>query len=121
MPGFRSPLDAYREDLSRAAGRKRLAAGDEFWIILATGLRRLSQAPSRSRSAAAHRLAAAVATFAQNSVRQRGAQRSVRTRGAGPTATGGPLAVADALRRYPQPDHAAALVVHVRGVAADAE
>src|SRR5688572_33100762 len=64
MSGYRSPLDAYREDLARAHGKKRLAAGDEFWIILATGLRRLSQAPARSRAPAARRLASAIQSIA---------------------------------------------------------
>ena len=118
MPGYRSPLDAYREDLSRAPGRKRLAAGDEFWIVLATGLRRLHQAPPRSRPAAARRLAAALETFERDMQQKRPAKRLADA----PTAeTGRPAAVAEALARFPDPGFAGALVTHVRGAAADAE
>ena len=118
MSGFRSPLDAYREDLSRAPGRRRLAAGDEFWIILATGLRRLAQAPPRSRPAAARRLATAIDAIAKDSERRTPLARSDRS-AARPN--GHPRLVAAALARFPQLDHAADLVTHVRGAVADAE
>ena len=65
-------MDAYREDLSRAQGRKRLASDDEFWIILATGLRRLAQSPTRSRPATARRLSSALVTFAKQFTRPGG-------------------------------------------------
>jgi hypothetical protein len=118
MSGFRSPLDAYREDLSRASGRHRLADDDEFWIILATGLRRVSQAPERSRAAAARRLATALVTLAEKAEIGGGAARA-----ASPDSriTGRPMDVADALRRYPATDSAGALLTELRGAAADAE
>src|SRR5689334_7281878 len=119
MSGFRSPLDAYREDLSRVPGRKRLAAGDEFWIVLATGLRRLAQATSRSRPAAARRLASALVTFDQEMARKRSPRRAADV--APPPETGRPAAIAEALSRYPTLEFASALVTHVRGAAADAE
>jgi hypothetical protein len=117
MPGFRSPLDAYREDLSRASGRKRLAADDEFWIILATGMRRLAQAPPRSRPAAARRLSTALTTFAEEFEKHDGpnARREPRA------STGRPFGVADSLRHFPAPEHASTLVAEVRGTVADAE
>ena len=118
MSGFRSPLDAYREDLSRAPGRKRLAAGDEFWIILATGLRRLAQAPARSRKSAAQRLAHALETIAQDSEKRSGSQTRVESDS---PATANPIAVAHALAHFPEPEHSGALVRHVCGAAADAE
>jgi len=107
MSGFRSPLDAYREDLSRAHAQMRLAAGDEFWVILATGLRRLAQAPLRSRRAGAHRLANALATFDESASHDRD--------------NGRPAAVAEALAQFPDPAFASVLVTHVRGAVADAE
>src|SRR5574338_1325459 len=119
MAGFRSPLDAYREDLSRAPGRKRLGNEDEYWIILATGLRRLAQAPSRSRPAAARRLAAALTTLEAQLVtfgRHESTSESARA-----GKTGSPSAVAGALERFPDPGTASALVAEVRGAAADAE
>jgi hypothetical protein len=119
MAGFRSPLDAYREDLARAQGRKRLAADDEFWIILATGLRRLAKAPARSRPAAARRLAAALVTFAEQVEKMGGSVRARMDRGA--TKTGRPDAVASALRRFPEPEFASPLVTEVRAAVADAE
>ena len=119
MSGFHSPLDAYREDLSRAPGRRRLAAGDEFWIILATGLRRLAQAPVRSRPAAARRLSTALVAVAQKED-PRSAKRPGRARTTGER-TGSPPAVAAALAQFASADHAHALVVQVRGAAADAE
>ena len=119
MAGFRSPLDAYREDLSRAQGRKRLASDDEFWIILATGMRRLAQAPARSRPAAARRLSSALVTFAKEFASLGGSDsadgphpQDVASRA---------LAVADALAQFSDPGSASALVSEVRGVAADAE
>ena len=119
MSGFRSPLDAYRADLARAPGRKRLATGDEYWIVLATGLRRLAQAPTRSRPAAARRLARALATFGRNADPDHAAKRSADP-GDGPD-TGRPQSVAESLARFPDPEFASALVTHVRGTAADAE
>lgn len=118
MPGFRSPLDAYREDLSRAAGRNRLAADDEFWIILATGMRRLAQAPPRSRPAAARRLSTALVTFAEQLEKKNGSTR--KQRDPRPN-TGRPFGVAESLRHFPEPEHASALVAEVRGTVADAE
>ena len=117
MSGFRSPLDAYREDLSRMPGRQRLAADDEFWIILATGLRRLAQAANRSRPAAAHRLGQALVTIAQelSSPHRDGNDVEIEA------TTGRPMEVADALAHYPDPEHAGPLVNRIRGVAADAE
>ena len=119
MSGFRSPLDAYREDLSRAQGRKRLASDDEFWIILATGLRRLAQAAARSRPAAARRLSSALVAFARESAGPRGSDptdgqhaQDVAVRA---------MVVADALAKLADPGSASALVAEVRGVAADAE
>jgi tetratricopeptide (TPR) repeat protein len=119
MSGFRSPLDAYREDLARVPGRKRLAAGDEFWIVLATGLRRLAQASPSSRPAAARRLAKAVVTLGQELDRKRTPKRMADM----PTApeTGRPSAIAAALAQYPSAESASALVTHVRAAAADAE
>jgi tetratricopeptide (TPR) repeat protein len=99
-------------------GRKRLAAGDEFWIVLATGLRRLAQAPARSRPAAARRLASALVTFGQEMARKRAPRRVADM--ATPE-TGRPGAIAEALSRYPSLEFASALVTHVRGAAADAE
>ena len=119
MAGFRSPLDAYREDLSRAQGRKRLASDDEFWIILATGLRRLAQAPARSRPAAARRLSSALVTFARDFAGRRGAS-SVDGVGTQDSASR-PLAIAEALAQLSDPGSASALITEVRGVAADAE
>jgi tetratricopeptide (TPR) repeat protein len=119
MAGFRSPLDAYREDLSRAQGRKRLASDDEFWIILATGLRRLAQAPARSRPAAARRLSSALVTFAKELASRDGSNPAD-----GPhpeDAASRALAVADALAQFSDPGSASALVAEVRGLAADAE
>jgi tetratricopeptide (TPR) repeat protein len=117
MSGFRSPLDAYREDLSRMPGRQRLGADDEFWIILATGLRRLAQAPNRSRPAAAHRLGQALVTLAQELSSPRRDADDVEI-DASPDR---PMEVADALAHYPDPEHAGPLVGRVRSVAADAE
>ena len=57
MAGFRSPLDAYREDLSRAKDPKRFGLSDEFWIILASGLRRIAHEHGAGRPAVARRLA----------------------------------------------------------------
>ena len=118
MAGFRSPLDAYREDLSRASGRKRLAADDEFWIILATGMRRLAQAPPRSRPAAARRLSAALVTFGEQLKKTAPARKAP---GEARANTGRPFGVAEALRHFPDPEHASALVAEVRGTVADAE
>lgn len=117
--GFRSPLDAYREDLSRAQDRKRLASDDEFWIIVATGLRRLTQAPARSRAGAARRLSSALVTFARK-LGRRDASLSAdgaRTSDAGRRA----VVIADALAQLSDPASASALVAEIRGVAADAE
>jgi tetratricopeptide (TPR) repeat protein len=120
MSGYRSPLDAYRDDLSRAGGKKRLAAGDEFWIILATGLRRLSQAPPRKRGAAARRLAVAIDAVAAG-LDASSAKRGVTPRAARASENGRPTSVAAALAHYPDPAHASDLVTQVRGAAADAE
>lgn len=120
MSGFRSPLDAYREDLSRVPGRKRLAAGDEFWIVLATGLRRLAQAAPSSRRSAARRLAKALLTLGEELERKRSPKR-VAADAPAPPETGRPASIAEALAEYPDPDYAGALVEHVRGAAADAE
>jgi tetratricopeptide (TPR) repeat protein len=117
MSGFRSPLDAYREDLSRMPGRQRLAADDEFWIILATGLRRLAQAANRARPAAAHRLGQALVTLAQELSSPRRDADDVEI----DATTDRPLEVADALAHYPDPAYASALVATVKSVAADAE
>jgi tetratricopeptide (TPR) repeat protein len=116
MSGFRSPLDAYREDLSRMPGRQRLGADDEFWIILSTGLRRLAQATTRSRPAAARRLGQALVTLAEelSSPRHDGNDEIEET-------SDRPVVVADALANYPDPSHGAALVREIRAVAADAE
>jgi tetratricopeptide (TPR) repeat protein len=119
MSGFRSPLDAYREDLSRAPGRRRLAAGDEFWLILATGLRRLAQAPVRSRPAAARRLSTALVALANEHDRKT-TKRPARQRTSNER-TGSPSTVAAALTQFPSAEHAHALVAEVRGAAADAE
>lgn len=119
MAGFRSPLDAYRADLARAPGRKRLAADDEFWIILATGLRRLAQAPRRSRSAAARRLSAALLTFAKQVDRTGVTDRL--TRSVEPTMPRHAADLANALKQFPTPEFASALVTHVCAVAANAE
>ena len=119
MAGFRSPLDAYREDLSRAQGRKRLASDDEFWIILATGLRRLAQAPARSRAAAARRLSSGLVTFAKEFARRGGSNSADGARM--PDGAARPLAIADALAQLSDPGSASALIAEVRGVAADAE
>ena len=118
MSGFRSPLDAYREDLSRAPGRRRLAAGDEFWIILATGLRRIAQTPPRSRRASAHRLARALDALESDVAKRPGARmnRTADAKGSGLASL-----VAGALSQFPEPAHAASLVTHVRATAADAE
>ena len=117
MSGFRSPLDAYREDLSRMPGRQRLGADDELWIILATGLRRLAQAAPRSRPAAAHRLGQALVTVAQelSSPRRDGDDQEVDA------ATDRAIEVADALTHYPDPAYASALITTVKTVAGDAE
>ena len=120
MAGFRSPLDAYREDLSRAQGRTRLAADDEFWIILASGLRRVSQASARSRPAAARRLATAIVTLKERADIGGGAAKPA-TEPLDVRRTGRPDAVADALRRFPDTESARALVTELRGSAADAE
>ncbi|HUQ79811.1 MAG TPA: hypothetical protein VM076_01670 [Gemmatimonadaceae bacterium] len=119
MSGFRSPLDAYREDLARVPGRKRLAAGDEFWIVLATGLRRLAQASPSSRPPAARRLAKAVVTLGQELDRKRTPKR-IADLAAAPE-TGRPSAIAEALAQYPSTGSASALVTQVRAAAADAE
>jgi len=120
MSGFRSPLDAYREDLSRVHSRKRLATGDEFWIILATGLRRIALAREATRAVSARRLASVLATFASEYGREQDSASESMEHvdvAVGRRA----MAVAEALGEYPDPDHAAALVRHVRGAAADAE
>ena len=98
-------------------GRQRLGADDEFWIILATGLRRLAQATNRSRPAAAHRLGQALITLAQelSTPRRDGNDEEIEA------TTDRPIDVADALARFPDPSYAAALVDTVKGVAADAE
>jgi hypothetical protein len=120
MSGFRSPLDAYREDLSRAQGHNRLAVDDEFWIILATGLRRVAQATARTRAAAARRLATALVKFWEQAA-PANADATIADPPEDTTRTGRPLAVADALRRFPAPEFAGALVSELRGAAADAE
>lgn len=117
MSGFRSPLDAYREDLLRMPGRQRFAADDEFWIILATGLRRLAQAAMRSRPAAAHRLGQALVTLAQELSSPRRDANDVEIH----ATTDRPMEVADALAHFPDPEHSGPLVRRIRGVAADAE
>jgi hypothetical protein len=120
MSGFRSPLDAYREDLSRAPGRSRLAADDEFWIILATGLRRISQASLRSRPAASRRLATALVTLRDQVERMSRGGANGRVSQEEPT-TGRAIDVADALRRFPAPDATSTLITEIRATAADAE
>jgi tetratricopeptide (TPR) repeat protein len=120
MSGFRSPLDAYREDLSRVRGRKRLATGDEFWIILATGLRRVAQARDAARQVAARRLASVLATFAIEFGKEQDAATE-RVELADAAVARRAMAVADALAEYPDPEHATPLVRHVRDAAADAE
>ena len=117
MSGFRSPLDAYREDLSRMPGRQRLGADDEFWIILATGLRRLAQAPNRSRPAAAHRLGQALITLAEELTTPRRDANDEEIE----STTDRPIVVAEALAHFPDPEYAAPLVASIRGVAGDAE
>ena len=122
MSGFRSPLDAYREDLSRAPGRNRLATDDELWIILATGLRRVSQAPVRSRPAAAKRLATALVTLAEQVERMSGgASGDIDLRDQGQRQSGRARALADAFRQFADPAFAGTLVTEMRAVAADAE
>lgn len=122
MAGFRSPLDAYREDLSRAQGRTRLAADDEFWIILATGLRRVVQAPPRSRATAARRLSSALVTLAQELTQVTKIDAAgAPGRGQAEDAARRPLAIADALSQLSDPASASALATEVRAVAADAE
>jgi tetratricopeptide (TPR) repeat protein len=120
MPGYRSPLDAYRDDLARAHGKKRLAAGDEFWIILSTGLRRLSQAPTRSRAPAARRLAGAIHALATGFSDAPSPQLTA-TPPARADDSGRPAAVAAALARYGDEASVSAIVTQVRGAAADAE
>lgn len=120
MAGFRSPLDAYREDLSRAGGRKRLATGDEFWIILATGLRRLTHEHDLDRPAAARRLANVLITFGKEFAKcppPPAADDEPRPDEIAQRAAD----VADALARLPEPEDAELLVRHVRATAADAE
>ena len=119
MAGFRSPLDAYRQDLARAQGRNRLASDDEYWIILATGLRRLAQAPQRDRPDAARRLSEVLINFAEEIEKTRQVSGDAPTHDEPPT--GRPPAVADALRRFPEADFATTLVTEVRGAVADAE
>src|SRR5688572_23779116 len=121
MPGYRSPLDAYREDLARAHGKNRLAAGDEFWIILSTGLRRLSQAPPRSRAPAARRLASAIQSLASGFEEPALKRDTSSPRAVRPDGTGRPAAVAAVLSHYPDAAYADELVAELRGAAADAE
>jgi tetratricopeptide (TPR) repeat protein len=120
MSGFRSPLDAYREDLSRVRGRKRLATGDEFWIILATGLRRVAQAREAARPVAARRLASVLATFANEFGKEPDAATEPVELADAAVARRA-MAVADALAQYPDPEYATPLVRHVRDASADAE
>ena len=120
MSGFRSPLDAYREDLSRAQSASRLADDDELWIILAAGLRRIAQAPARTRPAAARRLAAAVVALVEQ-IRPAGDARPSGDAAAPTRRTGHPLTIADLLRKFPEPETAGALVSELRGAAADVE
>jgi hypothetical protein len=120
MAGFRSPLDAYREDLSRANGRKRFASGDEFWIILATGLRRLAHEHDAGRPPAARRLASILVAFAKQIAKLSTPEDGTDERGS-PMDAARAEAVADALARYPEAEDAALLVRHVRATAADAE
>jgi len=123
MAGFRSPLDAYREDLSRANDRTRFGPGDEFWILLATGLRRVATDHVTTRAAAARRLANILVTFAREITK---APESADTAPASDEMGPAALAVrvndvAAALARFPEPEDAAILVRHVRATAADAE
>lgn len=120
MAGFRSPLDAYREDLSRAGDRKRFATGDEFWILLATGLRRIVQEPHVRRPAAARRLANILLTFGKELAKC--PAPTIEIGEAGPAVVvERAAAVADALARFPEADDAGLLVRHVCAAAADAE
>ena len=123
MVGYRSPLDAYREDLSRANDRQRFGLADEFWILLATGMRRLAHEREPGRTPAARRLANILLTLAKEIAKAPEPPSAART-----TDEGGPAAVAkraarvaDALARFPEPEDAELLVRHVRAVAADAE
>jgi tetratricopeptide (TPR) repeat protein len=98
-------------------GRQRLGADDEFWIILSTGLRRLAQATTRSRPAAARRLGQALVTLAEelSSPRRDGNDEEIEE------TSDRPVEVAEALAQFPDPAHAAALVSRIRSVASDAE
>src|SRR6187551_2429803 len=120
MAGFRSPLDAYREDLSRAGDRKRFATGDEFWILLATGLRRVVQEPHVRRPAAARRLANILLTFGKELAKCPAPTIEIGETGPAVVVERA-AAVADALARFPEADDAGLLVRHVRAAAADAE
>ena len=123
MAGFRSPLDAYREDLSRANDRTRFGLSDEFWILLATGLRRVANDDVANRPAATRRLANILVTFARELVKSPDpASAAPATDGAGSAAIAVRVNdVAHALARFPEPEDAGLLVRHVRATAADAE
>jgi tetratricopeptide (TPR) repeat protein len=120
MAGFRSPLDAYREDLSRANDRTRFGLSDEFWIILASGLRRIAHEQGVGRPASARRLANNLLALGKELARSpdpseapdEAARAAIAARAGD---------VADALARFPEPEDAWLLVMHVRATAADAE
>jgi hypothetical protein len=123
MAGFRSPLDAYREDLSRANDRKRFGLGDEFWIFLSTGLRRLAHEHAPHRGAAARRLASILVTFAREFAKapHPPGEADATDEGGAEALSARAIDVADALARFPEPEDAELLVRHVRAAAADAE
>jgi tetratricopeptide (TPR) repeat protein len=110
VPG-RSPLDAYREDIARAGVHDSLNPHESFWLLVATGLHRLSQLTGEEQRARAIAFGDALGSFLSATT--------------GETEQNAPEGVGErlqaALTRIHEPDGADAIVAEVLAIAASVE
>jgi tetratricopeptide (TPR) repeat protein len=110
VPG-RSPLDAYREDIARAGVHDSLNPHESFWLLVATGLHRLSQLTGEERRLRAIAFGDALGSFL--------------TATTGETEQSAPAGVGErlqtALARVHEPEGAEAITSEVLNIAADVE
>jgi tetratricopeptide (TPR) repeat protein len=107
----RTPLDAYRADIARTAARDSLGPHESYWLLVATGLHRLSQLHGDTQRQRAVAFAGALSGFLA----------AVR----GESEPGAPLESADrlcgTLSRFGEPGLSEVLVTEILTLAADVE